>query len=69
MRVSIIGTGYVGLVSGVCFAELGHRVVCVDTVNEKVQAINAGEPPIFEVGLEEMLRRHLSTGAFRATTD
>lgn len=69
MRVSIIGTGYVGLVSGVCFAELGHQVVCVDTVNEKVRAINAGEPPIFEEGLEEMLRRHLSTGAFRATTD
>jgi len=69
MRLSIIGTGYVGLVSGVCFAELGHRVLCVDTVREKVESINAGEPPIFEEGLEEMLRRHLSRGTFRATTD
>lgn len=69
MKVSIIGTGYVGLVSGVCFAELGHDVVCVETVKEKVLSINRGEPPIFEEGLEEMLRRHLSTGRFRATTD
>jgi len=69
MKVSIIGTGYVGLVSGVCFAELGHDVVCIDTIKEKVRDINAGEPPIFEEGLEEMLRRHLSNGSFHATTD
>jgi len=69
MKVSIIGTGYVGLVSGVCFAELGHDVVCIDTVKEKVRDINAGEPPIFEEGLEDMLRRHLSNGSFHATTD
>lgn len=67
--VSIIGTGYVGLVSGVCFAELGHRVLCVDTVKAKVESINAGNPPIFEEGLEEMLRRHLASGSFRATSD
>lgn len=69
MYVSIIGTGYVGLVSGVCFAELGHRVLCVDTVKTKVESINAGTPPIFEEGLEEMLRRHLASGSFRATSD
>jgi UDPglucose 6-dehydrogenase len=69
MYVSIIGTGYVGLVSGVCFAELGHRVLCVDTVKAKVESINAGAPPIFEDGLEEMLRRHLASGSFRATSD
>ena len=69
MYVSIIGTGYVGLVSGVCFAELGHRVLCVDTVKAKVESINAGTPPIFEEGLEEMLRRHLASGSFRATSD
>jgi len=69
MYVSIIGTGYVGLVSGVCFAELGHRVLCVDTVRSKVLSINAGSPPIFEEGLEEMLHRHLASGSFRATSD
>ena len=67
--VSIIGTGYVGLVSGVCFAELGHRVLCVDTVKAKVESINAGTPPIFEEGLEDMLRSHLASGSFRATSD
>jgi len=69
MYVSIIGTGYVGLVSGVCFAELGHRVLCVDAVKAKVESINAGSPPIFEEGLEGMLRRHLASGSFRATAD
>ncbi|MBN1109956.1 MAG: UDP-glucose/GDP-mannose dehydrogenase family protein [Methanomassiliicoccales archaeon] len=69
MRVSIIGTGYVGLVSGVCFAELGHEVICVDTVREKVESVNDGDPPIYEEGLEGMLRRHLSEGRFRATTE
>ncbi len=69
MKVSIIGTGYVGLVSGVCFAELGHQVLCVDTVREKVNSINDGVPPIFEEGLEELLRTHLASGSFRATND
>ncbi|NLX47996.1 MAG: UDP-glucose/GDP-mannose dehydrogenase family protein [Euryarchaeota archaeon] len=69
MRVSIIGTGYVGLVSGVCFAELGHQVVCVDTVKEKVRSINDGVAPIFEEGLEDMMRSHLSSGSFKATSD
>ncbi len=68
MYVSIIGTGYVGLVSGVCFAELGHRVLCVDTVG-RVGASTPGRPPIFEEGLEEMLQRHLASGSFRATSD
>ncbi len=52
-----------------CFAELGHRVLCVDTVRSKVESINAGSPPIFEEGLEEMLHRHLASGSFRATSD
>jgi len=69
MKVSIIGTGYVGLVSGVCFAELGHQVLGVDTVREKVNSINEGVPPIFEEGLEELLRKHLRSGSFRATAD
>jgi UDPglucose 6-dehydrogenase len=69
MKISVIGTGYVGLVSGVCFAELGHQVVCIDTIKDKVDSINAGVPPIFEEGLEELLRKHLASGTFRATND
>lgn len=68
MRVSIIGTGYVGLVSGVCLAETGHRVVCVDTDAVKVARILDGVPPIYEVGLEYLLRRNLGK-RFAATTD
>ncbi|MDD1772167.1 MAG: UDP-glucose/GDP-mannose dehydrogenase family protein [Methanomassiliicoccales archaeon] len=69
MKVSVIGTGYVGLVSGVCFSELGHDVVCVDTIKEKVDRINAGVPPIFEEGLETLLQKHLADGSFHATLD
>ena len=69
MRVSVIGSGYVGLVSGVCFAELGHTVVCIDTIKEKVDSINAGVPLIFEEGLEELMRKHLDDESFRATRD
>lgn len=69
MKVSVIGTGYVGLVTGVCFSELGHDVVCVDTIKEKVESINAGVPPIFEEGLEALLHKHLVDGSFRATLD
>ncbi|NOT07139.1 MAG: UDP-glucose/GDP-mannose dehydrogenase family protein [Gemmatimonadales bacterium] len=68
MRVAIIGAGYVGLVSGVCLAEQGHQVTCVDLDPAKVARINAGEPPIHENGLGELLRRHVGRG-FRATTD
>ena len=68
MKISIIGTGYVGLVTGVCFAEKGHDVVCVDVDQKKVDLINAGTPPIFERGLEELLRKNLKT-RLRATTD
>jgi UDPglucose 6-dehydrogenase len=68
MRVSIIGTGYVGLVSGVCLAAKGHDVVCVDVDRSKVDRINRGEPPIHEDGLEALLRSTLDK-RFRATTD
>ena len=68
MNVSIIGTGYVGLVTGACLAEKGHRVVCVDVDEEKVGMINQGIPPFFEMGLEDLLKRQLGVG-FRATTD
>ena len=68
MKVSIIGTGYVGLVTGACFAEVGHDVVCVDVDRGKVDRINRGDTPIYEVGLEDLLRRHVGK-RLRATTD
>jgi UDPglucose 6-dehydrogenase len=68
MRVSIIGTGYVGLVSGVCLADLGHDVVCVDVDASKVKRILGGVPPIFEDGLGDLLRKNLGT-RFTATAD
>lgn len=68
MRVSIVGTGYVGLVTGVCLAYLGHDIVCVDTDAEKVAAINAGRSPIHEEGLQELLDVVVNS-RFSATTD
>jgi UDPglucose 6-dehydrogenase/GDP-mannose 6-dehydrogenase len=68
MKISVIGTGYVGLVSGVCLAHMGHRVTCVDVDVAKVDMINAGRPPIYEKGLEELLKRHCGD-RLTATTD
>jgi UDPglucose 6-dehydrogenase/GDP-mannose 6-dehydrogenase len=67
-NVAVIGAGYVGLVSGVCLAELGHTVVCVDRDAGRVQRLNAGEAPIHEEGLGELIGRNLGRG-FTATTD
>ena len=68
MKVSVIGTGYVGLVSGVCLAEKGHKVICVDSDQEKVNKINRGIPPIYERGLEELLKKNIHNN-LQATTD
>jgi UDPglucose 6-dehydrogenase len=57
-KITIIGSGYVGLITGVCFAELGHVVTVVDVDEEKVRSINDGKPPIYEDGLEGLLRKH-----------
>lgn len=68
MRISIVGTGYVGLVSGVCLAAKGHEVVCVDIDPEKVALINRGEAPIYEKDLDGLLRENIG-GRLRASTD
>lgn len=67
-RLSILGVGYVGLVTGVCFADKGHDVTCIDLDREKVDAINRGQSPIFERGLDELLGRNIGKG-LRATLD
>ena len=68
MDISVVGTGYVGLVSGVCLAEKGHGVVCVDIDADKVTRINAGDSPIYEEGLDELLERNVGK-RLSATTD
>jgi UDPglucose 6-dehydrogenase len=68
MRISVIGTGYVGIVSGACFAEIGHHCVCVDVDAAKVERINRGEAPIHEQGLDDLVARHAGT-RLSATTD
>lgn len=68
MRIAIIGTGYVGLVTGACLAYMGHQVVCVDREASIVTNINNMEPPIYEPGLEEILQQVVSSGFLRATT-
>ncbi|MHB1306500.1 MAG: 2-dehydropantoate 2-reductase N-terminal domain-containing protein, partial [Limisphaerales bacterium] len=62
MRIAIIGTGYVGLVTGTCFAEVGHEVTCVDCDEAKIGLLRAGGVPIYEPGLEELLRANVAAG-------
>jgi len=69
MRLSVIGTGYVGLVTAACFAELGRQVIGVDRDEECIRALVAGRSPIFEPGLEELLARGTDSGRLRFTTD
>src|SRR5262249_42949051 len=68
MRVAMIGTGYVGLVSGACIADFGHQVTCVDKDSSKISALNAGEIPMFEPGLADLVRAGVAQGRLSFTT-
>jgi len=67
MKLAIIGTGYVGLVTGTCFAEVGHQVICVDNDAAKVKMLQAGGIPIYEPGLEELVKKHVASGRLQFT--
>ncbi|MEE8393011.1 MAG: UDP-glucose 6-dehydrogenase, partial [Rhodospirillales bacterium] len=69
MRVAMIGTGYVGLVSGVCFSEFGHDVVCVDKDTDKIARLNEGDVPIFEPGLEDLMASNVKAGRLSFATN
>lgn len=69
MNITVAGTGYVGLVAGVCFAEVGHQVLCVDVDEEKVKMMKAGKSPIYEQDLEELMVRNYEAGRLDYTTD
>ena len=68
MKICIIGSGYVGLVSGACFAEVGHQVTCVDNDQRKIDALLAGKVPIYEPGLEELIHQNVSAKRLQFTT-
>jgi UDPglucose 6-dehydrogenase len=69
MKITVVGTGYVGLVTGTCFAESGNSVVCIDINKEKVKKMQAGYIPIYEPGLETLFKRNIKAGRLHFSTD
>ena len=69
MNIAVVGSGYVGLVSGTCYAESGNEVICVDIDKNRIAQLCEGKIPIYEPGLEELVRRNLKEGRLRFTTD
>lgn len=69
MKISVIGTGYVGLISGTCLAEVGNSVICVDVDSEKIKKLSKGEPTIYETGLKNLLNRNIKENRLSFTTD
>lgn len=69
MKITVVGTGYVGLVSGVCFSDFGHEVVCVDKSTRKIEMLNQGEVPIYEPGLDAVMERNVEAGRLSFTTN
>ena len=69
MKITVAGTGYVGLVTGVCLAEVGHDVTCVDVDENKVKMMESGISPIYEDGLEELMKKNFAEGRIHYTTD
>src|SRR5947207_9219032 len=69
MRIAMIGTGYVGLVSGACFADFGHQIICVDKDESKIAALRRGEIPIFEPGLDTLVAANVKAKRLDFTTD
>ena len=68
MQLAIIGTGYVGLVTGTCFAETGNNVICIDIDKDKISQLKAGKTPIYEPGLENLLERNIKEKRIQFTT-
>ncbi|WP_439527615.1 NAD-binding protein, partial [Pannonibacter sp.] len=69
MKIAMIGSGYVGLVSGACLADFGHEVTCVDKAVDKIEALKRGEIPIFEPGLDQLVATNVKAGRLSFTTD
>ncbi len=69
MNIAVVGTGYVGLVSGTCFAESGNEVICVDIDAARIEQLTEGHVPIYEPGLEELVRRNIKEGRLSFSTE